>query len=103
MVFLLIYLVFSSHRELEDIGQRVNHRDAYTMQTTRDLIGVVVEFTPSMKRGHDHFCSTDVFFRVYVDWNSTTVVSHGNCFFWVHCYVNGVAMPSKRLVYGVIN
>src|SRR5690606_5742976 len=46
---LLMNLSGSADRQLQFLGQRVDHRHTYAMQTARDLVGVVVELTAGME------------------------------------------------------
>src|SRR3990167_8488819 len=60
------------------LGQGVNHRNAHAVQTTVNLIAVVVELTACVQDGHDHFRSGNAFFLVHIDRNTTAVIAHAD-------------------------
>ena len=52
-IVLLVDLPITANQEMQAVGEGIHDRDANTVQTTRDLIGVVIELTAGVKYGHD--------------------------------------------------
>ena len=76
----LMYLTLTIHTQAQPIRQRIDHRNTDTVQTTRNLITVLVEFTTGVQFSHNDFgCTTTKFiFFMNVGWNATTVVRDRN-------------------------
>ncbi|MND34630.1 hypothetical protein D3C80_252520 [compost metagenome] len=84
--------------QLEPDRQRVHNRNAHAMQTTGNLIGILVELTAGMKLSHDDFGSRNTFFLMDIGRDATTVIGHGAGAVGVkrHGYKRSVAC--KRLI-----
>src|SRR5690606_40015607 len=78
--FHFMYFAGAPDGQPEPFRERVYARHPHTVQTTRYLVGVVVELTPSVQLRHDDFCSTALVFVILVDVgrNAPAVVADGN-------------------------
>src|SRR5690606_25700703 len=76
---------------------------AYTMQTTRHLVGVLVELSACMKLRHDDFGSRDAFPRMNRYGNTATIIHDGAGTIRVQTNIHCVAMAGQRLVDGVVH
>src|SRR5690606_41961264 len=95
-------LATTANRQYQLLGQCVDHGNTYTVQTTRNLVGVVVELTAGMQNGHDHFGSR---YTVFMDINrdTTTVIARGDGFVGMDGDGDISAVASERLVDGDIH
>src|SRR5690606_34774793 len=60
--------------EFEPLAERIDHRDANTVQTARDLVGVLVELTAGMELGHDDLGGRNALFLVDAGRDAATIV-----------------------------
>jgi len=61
--------------ELELFGESIHDGDANAVETTGNLVALVVEFSPRMKSGHDHLCSGTFLGWVFADRDAATIVN----------------------------
>ena len=73
------------------------------MQTSRNLVGILVKFTPRMQYGHDHFKCAALFFVVHSCWNTPSIVLYGNGVVFVNIYDDVVAMACQGFINRVVN
>ena len=62
-IFLLVQLTAASNGQLQLLRQRVYYRDTYTVQTTGNLIGVIIELTAGMEYRQNNLCRRYALFR----------------------------------------
>ena len=72
-----VFLAVAPDRQFEDGRERVDDGDANAVQTTGDLVGVLVEFSAGMELGHDDLGRRDAFALVDVGRDAAPVVAHG--------------------------
>ncbi len=89
--------------EFEEIGKRVDDGNSDTVQTAGDLVRRVVELSAGVQHRHDDFRCGDPLLAVDVDGNAAAVVGHGYRFIRVDGYDDAVAIPSERLVDGIVH
>ena len=102
-VFLLVDLAFPMNLRFQVDGQGVHTRDANTVQTSRDLVSILVEFSSCTDLGHDHLQGTDAFLLVHVHGDPTAIVHHAHTIGCGDGHVNAVAMTGQGLVNGVVH
>jgi len=102
-VYLPVELAVALNRQLQPRREGVNHRDTDAMQTTGDLVGVVVELTASMQHGHDHLGCRAPLLRMQVDRDTAPVIGHRDRFVGVDGDGDPAAVPGQRLVDGVVD
>jgi hypothetical protein len=71
-----VFLAVAPDGELEPSRQRVDDRDADSVQAAGDLVGVLVEFSPGVELRHDDFGRRHAFALVNVGGNAAAVVAH---------------------------
>ncbi len=54
---LLVNFAAAANSQSQLCRQGVNHRHTHTVQTARDLIGIIVKLSASMEHCHDNFSS----------------------------------------------
>ena len=77
LVFLFKYLAFAFNGYMQECTQRIYTTHTNTMQTTGYFIGILIEFTPGMKHGHNHFQRTSSFFQVNSCGDTPTIIFNG--------------------------
>ena len=65
------------------------------MQTTGDLVGILLEFTARMKLGHDDFGGGNAFFFVDAGGNAAAIVAHGAGAIGIERDVDAVGMARQ--------
>ena len=93
----------ATHSQQQQLGEGVHHGNTYTVQPSRDFVGVVVELTAGVQHGHDHFGSRNAFFLVHIHRNTATVVTHGDRFIRMDDDADVVAMTGQRFVDRVVD
>ena len=73
------------------------------MQTTGNLVGIVVEFTAGVQHGHDDFSRRTTFAFVPIDRYTAAIVNHGNGFIGMDFDLDRVAVTGQGLVDGIIH
>ena len=89
--------------ELEQLGQRVHDRDADAVQTTGNLVAVLVELPARVQRGHHDFGRRALFRRVLVDGNAATIVVDRHAVVGVDDDVDLAAVAGERFVDRVVD
>ena len=69
-----VLFTFAVNAQLQPIGQSVYNGNTHPVQTARNLIGILVEFTACVQLGHDDLCRRDTLCRVRVDRHASAVV-----------------------------
>ncbi|MDT4859281.1 hypothetical protein FQZ97_937830 [compost metagenome] len=100
---LLPYVATAAHGEQQMLGKGVDHRNADAVQSTGDLVGVVIELTAGMQHGHDDLGGGNTFLLVDVHRDATTVVAHADGFIRVDGDGDIAAMPCQRFVNRVVD
>ena len=98
-----IFFAAAPHTQLKSIRQRIDNRDAHAMQTARNLVGVLVEFSTGMELGHDDFGRRHALFFVNIDRHAAPVVAHRTRAIAVQNHIDFIAMTCQRFVDGVID
>ena len=68
----------TTHLDLHTRGQRVDHGDAYAMQTSGDRVAAAAELATRMQLGHNRLNAGDTFARHDVDRDASAVVHHAD-------------------------
>ncbi len=96
-------MLLATDLDFEELGERVHHGDANSVQATRDLVRSLVELAAGVQLGEDHFCGGDTFGGVYLGGNPATVILDGNTSFDVDGHGYAIAEASKCLVNRVVD
>ena len=89
--------------ELETLGQCVDDGDPHAVETSGDLVRVVVELAAGVEHRHDDFGSRSSLFFVIVDRYPTTVVGDRHGLVRVNDHRHFGAVACKRLVNGIVD
>ena len=73
------------------------------MESSGDLIGVIVELAACVQFGHDHLEGGNLELRMQIDGDSATVVAHGDAVVDVQYHFDLVAESGHRLIYGIVH
>ena len=73
------------------------------MESTGDLVGVVVEFTAGVQHGHDDLRGGPAFFGVEVHGDTASVIADRDRFVGVDSYGNRIAVTGQGLVNRVVD
>ena len=103
LILLLIDVSVAEHLRNHVCRQSVHTRHADTVQTTRHLIGALVELTSGVEHGHDDLKGRLMHLLMLVDGNTAAVVLHGDGIILVDGYFDILAKASHCLVDGVID
>src|SRR5690606_11195351 len=102
MVGLLPYLAAAADGHHQLLGKSIDHGDSDTVETSGDLVAVVIELTAGVQHGHDHFRSGYPFL-VNIGRNTAAVVLNGDGFIGMDGDGNVGAVPGQRLVDRVVH
>ncbi len=102
-VLLLVFLAIAVNVHVQMGRQSVHTGYTHTVQTARNLVGILVKLTPCVQDGHDHFEGRTVFLRVHGHGDAATVVLNGDRIAFVDGYFYGCGMAGKRFVNGVVH
>ncbi|KAF5038800.1 hypothetical protein DSECCO2_550550 [anaerobic digester metagenome] len=102
-VALVMALAAAADRDLQVLGQGVDHGHAHAVQAARHLVGVVVELAARVQHGHDHFQGRLLLLGVHVHGNAAAVVDDAHGVVHVHRDLDMVAVPGHGLVDGVVD
>ena len=102
-VDLFVDLAVTANGQFQLFGEGIYHGNPHTMEAAGHLVGVVVEFTPGMEHGHDHFSGRHAFFFVHVHRNTPPIVLDGHGFIRMNHHPDFGAEPSQGFVDGVIH
>ena len=103
LILLLVDMTITVHLRQHVRRQSVHTAHTHTVQTTRDLIGTLVELTSGMEHGHHDLEGALMHLLVLVDRDTTTVIKHGNRVVLVDGHLNMRAVAGHRLVDGVVD
>ena len=74
----VVFLAVAPDPQFQLARQRVDHGDAYAVQSAGHLVGVLVEFAAGMELGHDDFSGRNAFALVNVGRDTAAVVAHSD-------------------------
>ena len=79
--------------QVQGFGQRIHDRDADAVQSTRNLVGVLVELTAGVQHGHDDLRCRNPLLRVDVHRDAAAVIAdrHGGIRMYPHRHFGAVA------------
>lgn len=72
----VIDLTIAAHINFYALRQGVNHRDPHAVQTARELVIFVREFTACVQTAKNQFYRRNTFFRVNIHRHPTAIVNH---------------------------
>ncbi len=102
LVGLLPHLAVAPDLQIQPVRQCVDHRDAHTVQSARNLVALVIELAARVEHRHHHLGSGLLLGRVHVHGNAPTVVHYGDAVVFVHFDVDLVAIARQGLVHRVV-
>ncbi|MNL41801.1 hypothetical protein D3C87_1642250 [compost metagenome] len=73
------------------------------MQTTGNLISILVKFTTGVENCQYNLQSRFILFGVHSGGDTATVVFNGNGIIFLYRYIDGIAVTCHRLINGVVN
>lgn len=89
--------------DAQAVGQRIDHRDADSVQAARNLIGVAAELAAGMQGGQNDLEGAFVGeARVRIDRDAPAVVAHADGSIDGQIDIDDLGIASHRLVHGVI-
>ena len=103
VVNLLVFLAVTPDRQLETVREGVDDRDPDTMQATRDLVGIVIEFAARVQHGHDDLGGRHPFFRMNTDRNAATIVSNADRIVRVNGDADLAAVPRQGFIDRIVD
>ena len=89
--------------QFKPVGQRIHNRDANTVQTTGNFVGIAVKLTTSVQLGHNNLGRRNAFALVNAHRDAATVIADRNGVIFVNCNVHGVRMTSQCFVDSVVH
>jgi hypothetical protein len=84
-------------------GQSIDNRNADTVQSTRDLVGIIIKFTSGMQLRHDHFGCRNALFSVNINWNAAAIIGNRHRPIFIQPHLDNITMPGKRLINRIID
>ena len=73
------------------------------MKATRNLIGILIEFTACMKLSHDDFRGWYTFFGVNGSGYAASIVAHRDWSSGIQYDLNAIGMAGKGLIDGIVD
>ena len=95
--------VVTKNGQLKPFGQGIDNRNANPVQSTRNLVGIIIKFTAGMQLRHDHFGCRNALFSVNIDRNAAAIVSDRYRPVLVQLHLDNITMPGKRLINRIID
>ena len=92
----------ASDFDVHMVGEGVDAGYADAVETTGDLVGVLVELAACVEDRHDDFESGAVLFLVHVDRDATTIVLNGDGAVFVDSDLDMGAVSGHGLIDGVV-
>ncbi len=89
--------------ELEIVRQGIDDRNADTVQTTRHLVRVGIEFPAGVKDCHDHFRRRLALAFVHIHGNATTIIGHRDALVAMDGDENFLAIARQSFVNGIVD
>ncbi len=102
-VFLFKYFAVAANGQLQLLRQRVYYGYAHTVQTTGNLIRVVVELTARVQYGQNNLSGGYTLFRVQFSWNTTTVIRYRYRVIFMDDHIHLITVAGQCFVDGVIH
>ena len=97
-----MFLALAPNAQIEPDGQSVDDRNADTVQTAGNLIGIVIELAAGVKFGHDDLGGGNALFLVHADRNAAAVVANGGRTVGIEDNLGFVAITGQSFVNGVV-
>ena len=98
-----VFFFIAPNTQLEPGRQCIHYRNADAVQTARDLIGILVKFTASVKLGHNHLGRRYPLFLVDINRNTAAIIGHTHRAITVQNNFDNIAIPGQSFIDGVIN
>ncbi len=102
-VFLVVVAAVAVDVEQQQLGQRIHHRHADTVQAAGNLVTAAAELTAGMQDGHDHFRRRATLFLHDVDRDAAAVVHHRDAVVGVENHLHLGAIAGQGFVDGVVH
>ena len=102
-ILLVPGLALALDLQLEQLGQRVHHRNADAMQTARNLVVRVVELSARVEDGHDDLGRRALLDWMFADGHAAAVVLDAHRPVEMDGHVDAVAVPGQGLVDSVVD
>jgi len=99
----VVDLAAAGDLDFEPFAERVHHRHAHPMQTTRHFVRAAAELAARMQHGHRDFDAGAFLDGVLVDGDPTAVVGDGDGIVCVEHAVDLRAVPGHHLVDAVVH
>src|SRR2546423_1490738 len=103
LVLLLVGLAIAPDFQTERFRQEVDARDAYAVQTSRNLICVCVELAARVKLGHHDFSGAAFLLLMIINGDTAPVINDCDRIVQMDCDFNRVAVSCQSLVNGIVN
>ena len=99
----VVLFIIPPNTQFKVIRQRINNRHTHAVQTTRDLIRIIIKFTTGMQLCHNNFSRRNTFFFVHINRDTTTVITNRHRPIIVNDHINMVGMTGQSLVNAIVN
>ena len=100
---LLINLALFENADLQPLGERVDDRRAYAVQTAGYFVTPAAELSAGVKDCEHNFYGRDSGLMIYTNGNAASVVTDGDGIALVNCHFNMVAGTCKSLINRVVH
>ena len=103
--FHLMDLTIATNGQTQPFGQCVYAGYTHAVQAARHFIGVLIELAAGVQFCHHDFsrAAVELVTLVYVSWNTTTVIGHGNGIVGVNGHHDIIAISRQRFVDRVVH
>ena len=98
-----VQLAIAADSELQPDGKRIHHRNAHTVQTAGNLVGVLVEFSARMQLGHDDFGCGNAFGRMDVGRNTASIIRHRHRSIGIQRHRHQIGVARECFIDGVVD
>ncbi|MNV67408.1 hypothetical protein D3C71_1602110 [compost metagenome] len=102
-IFLAVYLTLELNGSRQVLGQRVNNRNAYTVETAGYFITFAAEFAAGMQHRKHNLKSGAFGFFLFTDRNTTAVIDDRYAVVLMDNDINFVAITGQGLVNAVVD
>ena len=102
LIELLPKFAVAANSQLKLFGKGINNRYANTVQSTGNLVAVVVEFAAGVQHRHNHFRRRNPF-AVHFGRYATAVIRYADGLAHMDNHANLITVPRKRLIDRVVH
>jgi hypothetical protein len=103
LIDLMIDLAISPYFQLNIFGKGIDHREAYPVKPSGDLIAQIIEFPSRMEFCHNDFYGRAILFFMDINWNTPAIIPDRHTIVDKNDYFDSFAISSQGFIDTVID